>query len=228
MLLRTNVFIVFFLLVLSAIAGCSGGDKGPVNNFHPYGIRHAAMHLEYFGLTRGTDDLFFDNFGEREAHIAHSEIITDKDFHPTITYSVRNLANVTVVDSVKMDAVRLIDKTYDSLYHLSPGDMPTYEEQFKGFFGNRGYVMRGDTTIRTPGVTLHAHVWQQGEMPSYIYEFNGLVVGNYININGNTNELRLVSIDTVNAIDTARFVPPVGFPLRDMTKQSSNLSSQQP
>jgi hypothetical protein len=224
---NSALIFAFWLLSLSMIAGCSH-EKGPMNNFHPYGINHAALHLEYFGETRGTDDLFFDNFGKREAHIMHSEVITDKGFRPTFTYSARNFATVTAVDSIKLTAVRLIDKTYDSLFHLSPGDVPTPEQQFASFFGSQGFVRRGDTVIRAQGVTLDAHVWQQSEQPSYLYEYRGLVVGNYANIGGHVNELRLVSIDTVNAIDTMRFAPPNGFPLRDLTKQGSNLPNGQP
>src|ERR1017187_2588428 len=129
MLRSTPAYLAFLILSLSMIAGCSR-NNGPINSFHPYGINRAALHLEYFGETRGTDDLFFDHFGQRETHITHSEVITDKDFHPTFTYSSRSFATVTVVDSLKREDVRLIDRTYDSLFHLSPGDMPTPEEQF--------------------------------------------------------------------------------------------------
>jgi hypothetical protein len=161
---NSTVFFAVLLLPLSIIAGCSRND-GPINNFHPYGIKHAALHLEYFGDTRGTEDLFFDNFGDQETHIKHSETVTDKEFHPKYTVSVRNIANIIAVDSVKMETVRLIDKTFDSLYHLSPGDVPTPEEQFASFFGGRGYIKCGDTLIRVQGLALNAHIWQQGKAP---------------------------------------------------------------
>ena len=83
------------LTILLAIAGCSRElPPGERNNFHVYGVGHASLHFEYFGDTRGTEDLYEDSSGLREAHIVHSELITAKAFHPTITYTVRDVSHV--------------------------------------------------------------------------------------------------------------------------------------
>ena len=225
-MLRSPIyFLAVFILPLLSLSCTRDNAK---NGFHPYDIQHGALHFEFFGDTRGTDDLFFDRFGDREAHVTHSEIITDKEFRPSVKYVVLTKGNVIVVDSARFETVRLKDKISDSLYRLSPGDVPTAEEQFAIAFGKQGFVQRADTLIRTQGVVIKAHVWQLAEMPSFVFEFKGLIVGNYSNVNGHINELRLVSIDTVNAIDTMRFIPPNGFPIKDMTKQGSNLPNNQP
>ena len=191
-------------------------------------MEHASLHFEYFGFTRGSEDIYEDSSGLREGHDIHSEAITEKAFHPTNTYTVREGSRVTAVDSVKMVEVLRIDKTMDSLFHLPSGDIPTPDDQFASAFKQRGYVLRGDTNILVSGMSLKAHIWQLSERPSYLFEFKGLIVGNKANINGQENELRLMAIDTTSPIDAARFEPPHAFPLMDLTKESSNSPGSQP
>ncbi len=217
------------LTILLAIAGCSRElPPGERNNFHVYGVGHASLHFEYFGDTRGTEDLYEDSSGLREAHIVHSELITAKAFHPTITYTVRDVSHVTIVDSVKMLEERLIDHTFDSLFRLPDGDVPTPDNQFADFFEQRGYHLRGDTTITAGDMNLKSHVWELGEQPSFVFEFKGLVVGRKINIDGSENDLRLMSIDTTTPIDPARFEAPHGFPVRDETKVETQAPGSEP
>jgi hypothetical protein len=219
-------------LALSALiifAGCSRQlPPGERNNYHPVGVDHASLHLEYFGDIRGSEDVYEDSSGLRESHDTHSEIITEKGFRPTSILTVRDVSHVTTVDSVKMVEIRLIDKTIDSLFHLPNGDIPTPDNQFGDAVKQRGYVLRGDTNILASGMSLKAHIWQLGEQPSYLFEFKGFIVGSMININGHENDLRLMSIDTTSPIDPARFEPPHGFPVMDMTKSTTNAPRSDP
>jgi hypothetical protein len=218
----------WFVIVL-AIAGCSRElPPGERNNFHAFGVQHASVHLEFLGETRGTEDVYEDSSGLREVHIVHYELITEKAFQPTVTYTARDLIHVTVVDSVKRQEVRLIDKSADSLFHLPYGDVPTPEGQFANYFEQRGYVLRGDTNIIASGMNLKSHVWQLGEQSAYIFEFKGLLVGRLSNIDGHENDLRLLGIDTTSPIDPSRFEPPHGFPVMDMTKGRPTAPRSQP
>jgi hypothetical protein len=211
------------------IAGCSRElPPGERNNFHPFGVQHASLHLEYFGETRGTEDLYEDSSGLREAHYVHSEIITEKAFQPTITCTIRDLTQITVVDSVKLQEVRLIDKPFDSLFHLPYGDVPTPDGQFASFIKRGGYSLHGDTDILAGSMDIKAHVWRLNEEESNIYEFKGLIIGRKTVINGHESDLRLLSIDTTSPIDPARFVPQHGFRVMDMTKTMMNQSRSQP
>jgi hypothetical protein len=212
--ITTILFGCFAAASLAAGVGCS--RKLPPdehNNFHPYDVRHAILHYEYFGDIRGTEDLYEDNFGTREAHITHSELITEQGFRPTITYSVRIGSNLTVVDSVKQMEVKMIDRTVDSVSHLLPSDVPSPEVEFQKVFGTRGFQQTGDTTI----LGLRAHVWTHLGTSDYMLEWRGLLIGSKDNNGGHDHELRLLSIDTTSPIDPARFVPPSGFPVRDLT-----------
>jgi hypothetical protein len=218
-----------YLTIVLTIAGCSRQlPPGERNNFHSFGVAHAALHLENFGVTRGTEDMFEDSSGLREVHIVHSEFMTEKAFHPTITYTVRNVSNITIVDSVKVVELRMIDETSDSLFHLPYGDVPTPEGQFASHFEQHGYVLRGDTTIIASGMNLKSHIWQLGVQPSYLFEFKGLIVGRMTNMNGHENDLRLISIDTTSPIDPARFNPPHGFPVVDREKSAPNAPTSEP
>jgi hypothetical protein len=220
--------LAYFAVVLT-IAGCSRQlPPGERNNFHAFGVQHASLHFEYFGETRGTEDLFEDSSGLREAHLAHLEIITEKGFHPTITYTVRDVNHAIIVDSVKMQEVRLLDKTFDSLFRLPFDDVPTPDGQFASYIAHGGFHLTGDTNILASGLSLKSHVWQLGEETSYIYEFKGLIIGRKTIVEGHENDLRLMSIDTTSPIDPARFVPPHGFPVRDVTKGIPNAPRSEP
>jgi hypothetical protein len=221
--------IFAFVLFCGIAAGCSRQlPPGERNNYRPFGVQHAALHLEYFGNTRGTEDLYEDSSGLREAHFTHFEVIGQDAFHPTFVYTLRDIGAVTIVDSVKMQTVRLVDKTTDSLFHLPSDEVPTPDGQFGSFFARRGFVLRGDTNIVASGVTLKAHIWQQAEEPSYIFEYKGLTVGKMNNYDGRENDLRLMSIDTVTPIDPSRFVAPNGFPVMDMTKTKTPMPDARP
>jgi hypothetical protein len=218
-----------FIAILLTIAGCSRQlPPGERNNYHPFGVGHASLHLEYFGDTRGTEDMYEDSSGLREAHGIHSEFITEKAFHPTITYTARIVDSVAIVDSIKQQEIRLIDKSVDSLFHLPYSDVPTPQDRFRNYFEQRGYTLHGDTNILASGMNLKSHVWQLGEQASYIFEFKGLIVGTKNNIDGHENDLRLMSIDTTSPIDPARFEPPHGFPIIDRTKHRMNAHGSEP
>jgi hypothetical protein len=224
-----QIRISAFTAILVVLAGCSRElPPGERNNFRYFGVQRASLHLENLGEARGTEEVYEDSSGIREVHVVHSELITEKAFKPTITYTVRDVSRVTVVDSVKMQEFRLIDKTSDSLFHLPYGDVPTPEGQFASYFEQRAYTLRGDTAILASGMKLTAHVWQLGEQESYLFEFKGLIVGRKENLDGHVNDLRLISIDTTSPIDPARFEPPHGFPVIDRTKQRSNRPGSEP
>ncbi len=216
-MVHRNLFLV--VLFCGLTAGCSRQlPPGERNNFHPFGVRHAWLHLEYLGDTRGWEDIYEDSSGFLEAHLVHSEIAVKDQFHSTITYTVRRGSSVTVVDSVQQKEIRLLDRISDSLYHLPNGDVPTPDDQFGSYFGQQGYIVRGDTTIVAGNMSLKSHIWQVGQQQNYIFEFQGFIVGSKSNIEGHENDLRLISMDTTSLLDPAWFSPSHGFPVVDMTK----------
>jgi hypothetical protein len=200
-------FLIGGVIAMSVISCGKQIPPGGHNNFHSYDIRRATLHFEYFGNTRGTEDLYVDSFGVVEAHDAHFELLDPHGFRPTSTYSVKHGADVIEVDSVRQRTIHLVDHVLDSLYHLSPWDVPTPEQQFDSFFEAQGYYLRGDTTI----VGLHAHLWQFGTEPRYLIEWGGMVIGKSEGYGMNGRELRLISVDTVHPIDPQRFVAPHGY-----------------
>lgn len=213
-MLRKHALLALIAACIAASSCSRDLPPGQRNNFHPYAVHHAALHFEYFGDVRGTDDLFIDSFGAREAHIVHFEVVTDKGFVPTITYSVRTGSNLDVVDSVRRVEVKLIDRPLDSIEHLLPSDIPTIEGGFRDSFVPPGYSAAGDTTV----LGMKAHLWTNPHVPSYLIEWDGMLIGRWDLGGGHLHELRLISIDTTSPIDPARFIPPPGFPVHDLTK----------
>ncbi|HWF45339.1 MAG TPA: hypothetical protein VG537_11915 [Candidatus Kapabacteria bacterium] len=205
-----------------AMASCSKQlPPGGHNNFHPYAVRHAAMHFEYFGDTRGTEDLFIDSFGTVEAHDAHFELLDPRGFRPTFTFSVKHGAEIINIDSMHHKAYHIVDHVLDSLSHLSPGDVPSSEQEFASYFGAQGYALQGDTTV----LGLHAHVWKFTMGPQYLIEWGGLVIGKTEGSGNHGHELRLISIDTVNPIDPRRFVPPSSYPIEQAPPRPETQST---
>ncbi len=218
---RSFIFVAAFVACLAACAAMAGCSRhlppGEHNNFHPYGVRRATLHFEYLGDIRGSEDIYIDSFGAREAHITHSELITPRGFRPTYTYTIRKGWHLTIVDSVRRVEVKLIDRTMDSVYHLLPSEVPTPEQEFQNIFAPQGFQRGGDTTI----LGLKAHLWVHRGTPGYLMEWRGIVIGSKSVDMGNENELHLLSIDTTSPIEAARFVPPSGFPVHDLTKLGS-------
>lgn len=202
-------------MVLS-ITGCSR-ELPPEqhNNFHRYGVEHATLHYEYFGDTRGTEDLYFDGFGLREAHAIHSELITDKGFVAAHSYSVRIVGKVTTVDTIMQQESIRIDPVLDSLFRISSNDYPAPEMQFRQISQAIGYHLVGDTTL----FGLKFHIWQKLGRLDYLYEWKGILMGSKDQVGDHGHELRLLSIDTTQPIDPARFSEPTGsgFPIADYT-----------
>ncbi len=211
---------LFFLCSIVFLAGCSRElPQGERNNFHPFGLQYAALRFESFGDTRGFEEFYEDSSGLHEAHLVHSEQLLTNGFRFNNTYTVRSIGNVTIVDSVKREEIRFIDKTTDSLFRLPPGDVPTTKQQFTNYVGTMGYSLRGDTSITAGGVTLKAQEWQLGYSHSFIFEYQGIVVGNVTDVEGHEHGIRLLSIDTIHPIDPSRFIAPHGFPVIDETRR---------
>lgn len=205
--------LALLFVLVGAISGCSRElPRGEHNNFHPYGIEHATLHFEYFGDIRGTEDVFVDSFGDHEAQDTHSELITPEGFRPTYNYTIRDFGNLTVVDSAMHAELKLIDRPIDSLFRLT-SSAPRYDSAFLGLYERRGYAHTGDTTV----LGLPAHIWTRTGTPSFLLEWRGLLVGTKDFVQDHEHELRLISIDTSRPIDPAKFIPPSGFPVRDLT-----------
>jgi hypothetical protein len=204
------------LVVLAALAFISCHKSLPpeeTNSFHPYSIRHAIIHQECFGDTRGTEDMFIDSFGRVEGHDIHSEHITENGIQPLINYSIKHEANMIIVDSIRQQAVQIKDPMIDSVFHLPESEVPPPEEEFQNYFGGRGFRKVGTAVMA--GITVNT--WQHADRPVFLYEWHGIMVARKAGTADLGNELRLISIDTVTPIDPARFEVPGGYPIKDMT-----------
>jgi hypothetical protein len=198
-------------LVAALIFGAAllaSGCKKSAEKFHPYGVRHAIMHFEYLGSSRGYEDLFIDSFGVLEAHYVHADMVSQKEVKTIKIMTVKHGSSNTVVDSMMMAESTDKDSRLDSLYHLSPGDAPTPEGEFESFFKEGRFHKIADTTV----LGLHAHLWQQAEDPVYITEWRGIQIGRKVSVVGPDFELKLVSVDTTTPVDPKVFIAPTGLP----------------
>lgn len=206
------------ILLSIAVGGCSRQlPAGEHNNFHPYGIEHVALHFEYFGAIRGSEDIYIDSFGTREVHVVNSALITPQGFEPTITYTMRDRGKIVVVDSIRRLEAKMIDRTMDSIYHLVPTDVPAPQAVLRDIYGPQAYTLAGDTTV----LGLPAHIWRHSGIPGFLLVWRGIIVGDRATIQGQVKELRLMSFDTTTPINSSIFTPPSGFPIHDFTNPES-------
>ncbi|MDP4200513.1 MAG: hypothetical protein Q8922_14990 [Bacteroidota bacterium] len=202
--------------------GCHRSGAPGSDGFHPYGIRHAHLHFEYFGNARGNEDLWFDSLGVIEARWTHSDFGTDKGFQTSNTYTVKHRAQVTIVDSMRTIELHILDARLDSMYHLQGGDVPDPEQVFREYFSKVGYHLIGDTIV----CGLHAKKWQQGDQMVYLLESDGLIVGSQQGPIGVGVEFRLISADTVSAIDPSRFVATSNYPIQNIRGGSNRTPTR--
>ena len=210
---RKPILWASFILFLATVSlgSCNkSSSPGAANGFRPYSIQHAILHFEYFGSTRGTEDMYIDSFGRWEAHYTHSERITQDAFKPTITLAIKHGSMLTVVDSGRNQSVRFKDQPVDSLYRLS--DFPSPEEEFANSFLKSGFQAAGDT-VR---LGIRMQIFEMANQPVKMYEWHGILVGKRVGPPGLGDELRLMSIDTTTPIDIARFLVPQTWPVHDI------------
>src|ERR1043165_8846357 len=102
--------------------------------------------------TRGYEDIFIDSFGVLEAHYVHADMVGQQEIRTLKILTIKHAQNITVVDSMVMAQSTEADPRLDSLYKLSPGDVPSPEDEFAAFFKEGRFHKFADTTI----LGLHA------------------------------------------------------------------------
>ena len=196
---------LFILLAAVAFVACGKSGK---QKFRPYGVQRAHLHFEFFGSSRGYEDLFIDSFGALETHFVHQDLVSKNEVKTIKLMIVKRGADLTIVDSQLLAESKTKDTRLDSLYQLSPGDAPSSEEEFASYFKEGRFHKIGDTTV----LGLKANVWEQAEDPVYVIEWRGVMIGRKVSIIGPEMELRLASVDTTSPIDPKLFIAPTGLP----------------
>ena len=203
--------LVALALLATVLSSCHQQlPPGTMNEYRPYGIRHAIVHMEYFGNARGTEDLYIDSFGRMEAHAIHTERATERGFSQTVTYTVKRGSSVVIIDSILMREVHMVDSMADSLFRLT-GTVPPSEEVVVNTLLSLGFGTIGTATRCGIPITI----WKKSDAPVFLQEFRGILVGRMAGTPEEGEEMRLISIDTVTPIDRARFEVPKGFPVVD-------------
>jgi hypothetical protein len=197
---KVSSFIIALCFAALGAVGCKSNGK-----FHPYSVQHAKMHFEFFGSSRGYEDMFIDSFGVLETHFMHQEIVGQQDVKTVHVMIVKRGPVVTVVDSGLLAESTEKDPRLDSLFKLSSAPGP--EAAFADFFKEAHFHKIADTTV----LGLNAHIWQAGEEQAYITEWKGMVIGRRAELPVKV-EMKLMAVDTTTAVDPKMFIAPTGLP----------------
>lgn len=199
------------LSLILVLAGCKGAPApGEPSHFHRYGVEHGHIQFRYYGDSRGSEDVVFDRWGEREAQFSKYEHLQVEGIQPVLTLKLTRGADIFMCDIKKRDCNHWKDPQLDSLRKLSASDVPTSDQATAAYLAD-GFTKSGTENI----AGVQADVWKLKLAPSAIYLWRSVLVKRVMHSQDDSTIVEAVTIDTTSAIDTMQFNIPPGFTVHD-------------
>jgi len=207
-------FMTLGIMVISLLlGGCEKKESGPNphSSFHRYGIEKAHIHYEYSGNRRGSEDLYFTNYGAREAIVARYEQLGERAIRSVDELNIFRYGHMYNILPLTGTGIHVVDPALDSLYSIEGPAVPSTDT----FFSNKmkGMSFRPVGTDTLAGRT--ATIWELIQSPLRIWTWRGLLLKRFVNDPNNSYTMTAVSFDTTSAIDTNLFQPPKGVEIKD-------------
>jgi hypothetical protein len=182
--------------------------EGPKQPYQRYSVRQAHIHYVYSGDMRGTEDLYFTDYGKREARHSSYDVLTPQEVKPLRKIQIADGARVYIVDVMAGKAMAKDDKFIDSLLNLKEADPPeVIAEQYlrKGGFENIGTgSILGYPTTR----------WRQKNTGTILDMWGGVILRREV-VQQGAHVIEATQIDTTNPPDPSKFELPPGVVLQD-------------
>ncbi len=208
--MSTPSHLSLFVMVTATTALLSMGCKqetptvARLGDFHRYPVEHGHVHYLYSGLGRGYEDLYFDQYGTREAKIANWEHIEDQGLRKSATLNLTLGADVYTCQLDRNAGVHFKDAELDSLFHLSAAETPTADAAAKIYLERRAHLIGQDTVMG-----LRSNVWAVNEAPIKLSIWNGILLKRITMPAGDTVIMTADMVDTTTPADHAAFrIPP--------------------
>lgn len=186
--------------------------EGPKEPYKRYVVNQAHVHYEYSGDMRGSEDLYFTDYGRREARHSSYDVLTPQEVKPLRKIVISDGPNVTIVDVMAGKGVVQKDKFMDSLFSLKEADPPVVIAEHylrKGGFENIGAgSVLGYPTTR----------WRQKATGTTLDMWGGIILRREVFQQG-SHVIEAKSIDTTNPPDPSKLVPPAGIVLQDAPRR---------
>ena len=195
--------VVTIVALLVGGLGCNPPGPKAVGNFHRYPIDHAHVHYEYSGLARGSGELYFDQYGKREAKIEHWEHIEAQGMRRYLTLNLALVSDIYAIQFDRGEGFHWKDPDLDSLFHLPTDETPGPEASTKLYLSDRAVLSSTDTVLG-----LRADVWQTKGLPVKLYIWKSILLERQSLITDDTVIMRATSVDTSTPIPDAIFGIP--------------------
>jgi len=214
--IRTPSLALLSIALLAA--GCKKEQPVTPGEFHRYPIEHIHVHYIYSGLGRGTEDLYFDQYGRRETKYVNWEHIEEKALRPMIRLTISVGPDIYTCLLDRGEGTHWKDPQLDSLFHLSAANIPSPEKITQTILSEKGKLVGQDTVLG-----LKADIWKITGTPLELYIWKGVLLKRASVAAGDTVVVTAVSIDTVRRPNESAFVVPGGIKMRERPLPSAPL-----
>lgn len=207
------VLVLFFLAF--GIVGCERSAKEPAknetlsdgtvanpNSFKRYGVKQGHIRLDFSGLYRGGEDLYWKDYGVTEARFINSEFLAENGIQALKHVTLSNGPIVIKAKPEQGTGLRYRDTFVDSLMKLEP--MPSIEQMSRAALLASKHELIGKDSV----LGLVTDVWHQKAMNAKLYLWNGIVIKREVVGGPAPHTLVATSIDTLTPVDPAKFELP--------------------
>lgn len=174
--------------------------KGEVR-YKRYPLRQAHIHYESSGFRRGTEDLYFTDFGIREARHMNLENLTPEGIRPERAMIVTIGSDMRMADLENKRGTRMKEPVADSLIRLQVVDPPGVISDT--ILSRMRYTKQGTGTVLDRPVTI----WFEPTSGTTLHVWDGLVLKQEVKNPQHQHVVVAVSIDTTTPPESAFQVP---------------------
>ena len=195
-----HLFAFLFVLLLASIS------QAQVDGYKRYQIESATIEFEISGTHSGSETLYFDHFGKREAKFSTVTIMELEQ--STLTLILGD--HTHSIDLKTKRGARMPTPMLSELLQFADGTDITQAAVV---------MMRemGGVMIESEEVAGRmCDVWKLGDMGSRIWLWEGIALKTIVEFAGMTIMVTAVSIDTESAIDASKFKIPDGVEMSDI------------
>jgi hypothetical protein len=185
-----------------------GGDVAPTTSspYKRYAMERAHIHYEVSGFRRGVEDLYFENWGKKEARYINVENITEQGVRPDKTVIVTDGAHMKIANITGGQGTEMTEPSVDSMMHDPNVDSP--EAISDSILSGMHYVRQGQETV----LGRTTNVWFEQSTGTKLYTWKGIVLKQEVKNPQQQHTVVATSIDTTSDIPDSIFVAPTSVP----------------
>jgi hypothetical protein len=180
------------------------GDVAPSASapYKRYAMDRAHIHYEVSGFRRGVEDLYFENWGKKEARYINVENITEKGVRPDKTVIVTNGSHMMIANLSGGQGTEMTEPSVDSMMRSPNVDSP--EAISDSILSKMHYVRQGQETVL--GKTTN--VWFEQSTGTKLFTWKGIVLKQEVKNPQHQHTVIATSIDTTMDIPDSIFIAP--------------------